>query len=99
LFDKEYFKKKPEAFYHLARQYLDLDKFKTTSTHHFLKILRLRYKNPKIISENIDYLNKRAPTGIIWDDDKIVTGGATYKINHFVNGTNHGASCATCGIA
>lgn len=39
MFDIEYFKDKPEAFYHLAKEFLDLQKYMPTPVHHFIKLL------------------------------------------------------------
>jgi NAD-dependent SIR2 family protein deacetylase len=39
IFDIEYFKQKPEAFYMLAKTFLDLDNYDPTPTHHFCKLL------------------------------------------------------------
>jgi len=39
IFTLEYFKEKPEAFYDLAREFLDNDKFEPTPTHYFIKFL------------------------------------------------------------
>ena len=39
MFDIEYFKEKPEPFYHLAKEFLDLDKYMPTPSHHFIKLL------------------------------------------------------------
>jgi len=39
MFDLEYFREHPEAFYHLANEFLDLKKYKPTPTHFFQKFL------------------------------------------------------------
>lgn len=39
MFDIEYFKEKPDAFYHLAKEFLDLRKYMPTPTHHFINLL------------------------------------------------------------
>lgn len=39
MFDIEYFKEKPEAFYHLAKEFMDLRKYMPTPTHHFINLL------------------------------------------------------------
>ena len=40
IFDIEYFEKKPEAFYKMAQDFLDLSKFRATPTHHFCKMIQ-----------------------------------------------------------
>jgi NAD-dependent SIR2 family protein deacetylase len=39
IFELAYFREKPEAFYHLAKEFLNLEKFNTTPTHWFIKLL------------------------------------------------------------
>ena len=39
MFELEYFIEKPEAFYHLAKEFLDLKKYSPTPTHYFQKLL------------------------------------------------------------
>lgn len=39
MFDIEYFQEKPEAFYHLAKEFMDLKKYMPTPAHHFIKLL------------------------------------------------------------
>lgn len=40
VFDLNFFLKNPYAFYELARDYLDVDKFHPTVTHHFIRLLQ-----------------------------------------------------------
>ena len=40
LFDIEYFREKPEAFYAFAEDFLDMGKYEPTPTHHFIKMLQ-----------------------------------------------------------
>ena len=40
IFDITYFRKKPEAFYLLAKEFLDLTKYEPTPTHYFSKLLQ-----------------------------------------------------------
>ena len=40
IFDLAYFKEKPEAFYSLAKEFLDTNKFNPTPTHYFIKLLQ-----------------------------------------------------------
>ena len=40
IFDIKYFKEKPEAFYQLANEFLDLSKFNPTPTHYFARLLQ-----------------------------------------------------------
>ena len=39
MFSLEYFREKPEPFYHLAKEFLDLKNYSPTLTHHFIKLL------------------------------------------------------------
>lgn len=39
IFELEYFKEKPDAFYDLASDFLDIDKYNPTPTHYFIKLL------------------------------------------------------------
>ena len=39
MFELAYFQKKPQAFYHLAKEFLDLRKYMPTPTHHFINLL------------------------------------------------------------
>mmetsp|Transcript_14658 Transcript_14658/g.24973 ORF Transcript_14658/g.24973 Transcript_14658/m.24973 type:complete len:194 (+) Transcript_14658:55-636(+) len=40
IFDIAYFREKPGAFYHLAREFLDLENFQPTPTHYFIRLLQ-----------------------------------------------------------
>ena len=40
IFNIEYFRENPEPFYKLAKDFLDMEKFKATYVHHFCKILK-----------------------------------------------------------
>ena len=40
IFEMEFFKEKPRAFYQLAQEFLDTDKFDPTPTHFFIKLLQ-----------------------------------------------------------
>ena len=39
IFDINYFREKPDAFYKLAKEFLDNSKFMPTKTHYFFKLL------------------------------------------------------------
>ena len=39
IFDLNYFRKKPEAFYQLANDFLSTEKYNATPAHHFCKML------------------------------------------------------------
>lgn len=39
IFTLSYFKEKPEPFYKLAKDFLDMNKFKATYVHHFCRML------------------------------------------------------------
>lgn len=40
IFSLDFFKEKPEPFYNLASDFLDIDKFNPTPTHYFIKHLQ-----------------------------------------------------------
>ena len=40
IFDIAYFKEKPEAFYQLAKEFLDLEKFNPTPTHYLARLFQ-----------------------------------------------------------
>ena len=40
IFELAYFREDPEAFYHLANEFLDTSKFEPTLTHWFIKLLQ-----------------------------------------------------------
>ena len=60
VFDLEYFKKKPDAFYRLAQTFLDLDKYDPTPTHHFCKMLMDKNLVKLYATQNIDNLEEKA---------------------------------------
>jgi NAD-dependent SIR2 family protein deacetylase len=39
MFNLKYFQKHPEAFYHLAKEFLNLKNYDATITHYFIKLL------------------------------------------------------------
>ena len=83
IFDIEYFKEKPEAFYKLAATFLDLDKYKATPTHYFCKMLHNKGIMWKYLTQNID--NLESSCGFTQDD--IIQA----------HGANFGATCSVCG--
>ena len=60
MFDIAYFKDKPEAFYKLAKDFLDLDKFQPTLTHYFIKLLQNKGILQINMTQNIDNLEQKA---------------------------------------
>lgn len=60
-----FFKEKPDAFYHLAKEFLDLDKFNPTPTHHFIKLLQDKGILQINMTQNIDNLEEK--TGLDMD--------------------------------
>lgn len=82
MFDIEYFKEKPEAFYHLAKEFLDLQKYMPTPAHHFIKLLDDKKLLQINMTQNIDNLEEK--TGL--DMAKVAQA----------HGANVGASCAKC---
>ena len=82
IFELKYFQSNPEPFYHLARDFLDLNKFEPTLTHKFIKLLddkELLYLN---MTQNIDNLESK--TGM--NMEKVVQA----------HGCNSGAACSEC---
>lgn len=82
MFELEYFRKKPEAFYHLAKEFLSLKKYMPTPTHHFINLLDKEGVLQLNMTQNIDNLEGKA--GI--NPKKLVQA----------HGANIGASCSRC---
>ena len=83
IFEMDYFKKQPEAFYKLAESFLSLDKFDATPTHHFCKMLHDKKMVSHYLTQNIDNLESKA-------------GFKPENLNQ-AHGANFGAECAKCG--
>ncbi|RKP11070.1 DHS-like NAD/FAD-binding domain-containing protein, partial [Thamnocephalis sphaerospora] len=81
IFDIDYFAKKPEPFYALAKE-LYPGNFKPTISHYFIRLLAKRGMLLRQFTQNIDTLERRA--GL--DDDQIVEA----------HGSFHTASCVDC---
>jgi len=60
IFDIGYFQKKPEAFYKLAKDFLDMSKYKATYVHHFCKMLQDKNMVNYYLTQNIDNLEEQA---------------------------------------
>lgn len=84
IFELEYFRQKPEAFYHLAKEFLDLEKFDPTPTHFFIRLLQEKQILQVNMTQNIDNLEEKAGLDM---DRRVVQA----------HGANRGAICATCG--
>ena len=84
IFDLDYFREKPEAFYNLAAEFLDLDRFVPTPAHYFIKMLADKGLLQRAFTQNIDSLE--AKTGIDMQKKVIQAHGA-----------NRGAVCSQCG--
>ena len=82
MFNLAFFKKKPEPFYKLASDFLSVDKYQPTVTHHFIKMLHDRGIVKRYLTQNID--NLEAKVGFSPDD--VVQA----------HGANTGAKCAKC---
>lgn len=82
IFDIEYFKKKPEPFYKLANEFLDMRKYKATYVHHFCKMLKEKGQVYYYMTQNIDNLEEQA--------------GFTQNDMVQAHGANFGAECAVC---
>lgn len=82
MFDIEYFKEKPQAFYHLANEFLDLKKYMPTPGHHFINLLDQEGVLQICMTQNIDNLEGKAGMR----PEKLVQA----------HGANIGARCARC---
>lgn len=83
MFDLAFFREQPEAFYHLAKEFLNLSKFNPTPTHWFIKLLDDKKILQINMTQNIDNLESK--TGI--DMERVVQA----------HGANVGALCSKCG--
>ena len=83
IFQLDYFKKSPEAFYQLAKSFLDLDNFDPTPTHYFCKLLANKGWVKKYMTQNIDNLEEKAGFNM----EEVVQA----------HGANFGARCSKCG--
>jgi len=83
IFDIEYFKGKPQAFYRLANEFLNLEKYDATPTHHFCSLLTDKGLVKHYLTQNIDNLESKAG----FSSDQVVQA----------HGANFGATCAKCG--
>ena len=79
IFDMNYFIKKPDPFFELAREMMEQSKIKPTLTHYFIKLLHDKGKLKRNYTQNIDTLERA--TGL--HHDKIVEA----------HGSFHTASC------
>ena len=59
MFDLKYFQEKPEAFYQLANEFLDTDKYSPTPTHYFSKLLQDKNMLQFNLTQNIDNLESK----------------------------------------
>lgn len=82
MFDIEYFLEKPEAFYHLAKEFLDLEKYMPTHVHHFIKMLDDKKLLQINMTQNIDNLESKAGMNM----EKVAAA----------HGANVGAGCSRC---
>lgn len=82
IFDLRYFRDYPQAFYMLAKSFLDLDNFDPTPTHLFAKLLEDKGMVLQYMTQNIDNLEEKAG----FDMEKICQA----------HGANNGAQCSRC---
>ena len=82
IFDIDYFREKPEAFYDLAKSFLDMSKYDATLTHNFCKLLIDKNIVKYYLTQNIDNLELKANI----DPQFIIK----------VHGPNTGAECSLC---
>ena len=83
IFDIDVFRESPEAFYRIARDYLDTAKFRPTYVHHFCKMLHDKGMVRYYLTQNID--NLEAAAG--FRADELIQA----------HGANFGAVCSVCG--
>ena len=81
IFDLDYFKESPEAFYKFAQNF-DLTKHNATPTHYFIKMLQDKGVLWRNMTQNIDNLEEK--TGMDM--------GAVIQ----AHGANRGAACSKC---
>ena len=60
IFDVEFFKKTPEPFYRLAKDFLSHEKYQPTLTHMFVKLLQNKGLLQINMTQNIDGLENKA---------------------------------------
>ena len=82
MFNIQFFRESPEAFYHLAKEFLDLKNYNPTPTHYFIKLLQDKGILQLNMTQNIDNLESK--TGL--DMEKVVQA----------HGANVGAACSVC---
>ncbi|KAJ8102107.1 DHS-like NAD/FAD-binding domain-containing protein [Lipomyces tetrasporus] len=80
VFDIDYFRKRPEAFYMLAHE-LYPGKFRPTVFHSFVKVLQDRGVLRRVYTQNIDTLERIAGVS----DDKIVEAHGSFAENHCID--------------
>ncbi|KAK7208561.1 putative histone deacetylase-like protein [Myxozyma melibiosi] len=80
VFDIDYFRKQPEAFYTLAQE-LYPGKFKPTLFHSFLKVLEEKGILRRVYTQNIDTLEEIA--GV--EADKVVYAHGSFAENHCID--------------
>lgn len=56
IFTVDYFVKHPEPFYELAKEYLDIEKYRPTLTHHFCAMLADQGVVSRYLTQNVDNL-------------------------------------------
>lgn len=80
IFEIEYFRSNPQAFFRLAKE-LYPGNFKPTPSHYFVKLLQEKGLLLRHYSQNIDTLERIA--GI--DDEKLVEAHGTFYTNHCID--------------
>ena len=60
IFDIEFFREKPQAFFRLAQTFLDLSKYDATPAHHFAKLIHDKGLCSHYLTQNIDNLESKA---------------------------------------
>ena len=56
IFEMDFFNSKPQAFYQLADEFLDCEKFKATPTHYFIELLQKKKVLQYLLTQKIDNL-------------------------------------------
>ena len=84
IFTLDFFQQKPEPFYKLANEFLDMTKYKATPTHYFCKMLENKGILNYYLTQNIDNLEEKCGFDVY--GDKFLQA----------HGANNGAHCSVC---
>lgn len=80
IFDVDYFKQRPDAFYELCRDMWS-GTYDPTPSHYFIRLLSEKGLLQRCYTENIDFLERRA--GV--DDDQLVAAYGDFESAHVID--------------